>query len=125
MATGNKTRDNLWTLITPPTIWALHFVVVYGSVAYGCAPNADIFAGIGGLRLFVGALTVVALAVIGFLFARALGEWRRNGGSIPHDQDSAEVRERFLEFSTLLLAGLSFIAVVYTALPAALMVDCR
>tara|TARA_R110002020_G_scaffold192839_3_gene393031 strand:+ start:182 stop:559 length:378 start_codon:yes stop_codon:yes gene_type:complete len=125
MATGNKTRDNLWTLITPPAIWAGHFLVSYGSVAYGCAPNVDVFQTIGGFRIFVGGLTVVALAAIGFLFVRALGEWRRNDGRIPHDEDTAAVRERFLEFSTVLLAGLSFIAVVYTALPAALMVDCR
>ncbi|ORE98915.1 hypothetical protein [Aurantimonas sp. 22II-16-19i] len=125
MAIGNKTRDNLWTLITTPTIWAVHFVLSYGSVAYGCAPNEDIFQGIGGYRIFVGGLTVVALGAIGFVFLRALGEWRRNGGRIPHEEDSAEVRERFLEFSTVLLAGLSFVAVLYTALPAAMMVDCR
>ncbi len=125
MATGNKTRDNLWTLITPPTIWALHFLLSYVSVAYGCAPNDAIFAGIGGLRVFVAVLTVAALVAVGLIFVRALGEWRRNGGRIPNDEDTAAVRERFLEFSTVLLAGLSFIAVIYTALPAALMADCR
>ena len=125
MATRKNTRDNLWTLIAPPTIWAAHFALSYGSVAYGCAPNDDIFAGIFGLRLVVGGLTAAALVAIGYIFARALREWRSNGGTIPHDADSAEVRERFLEFSTVLLAGLSLIAVIYTALPVALMVDCR
>ncbi|WAP66971.1 hypothetical protein [Jiella pelagia] len=125
MAIGNKTRDNLWTLITAPTIWGVHFLLCYGSVAYGCAPNENIFQTISGFRIFVGGLTAVALAAIGFVFMRALGEWRRNGGRIPHEEDSIEVRERFLEFSTVLLAGLSFIAVIYTALPAAMMVDCR
>ena len=48
MATRNKTRDTLWTLIAAPTIWALHFALSYGSVAYDCAPNADIFERIGG-----------------------------------------------------------------------------
>ncbi|MCE7027599.1 hypothetical protein [Jiella avicenniae] len=125
MATGNKTRDTLWTLIAAPTIWAVHFALSYGSVAYGCAPNENVFADIGGFRIFVGGLTVVALVGIGFIFARALGEWRGNGGRMPHDEDTAAVRERFLEFSTVLLAGLSFIAVIYTALPVALMADCR
>ena len=99
---------------------AVDILGVYGNVradwnpAYGMAVIPAVFLA-----------RMNGFAAIGFVFMRALGEWRRNGGRIPHEEDSAEVRERFLEFSTVLLAGLSFIAVIYTALPAAMMVDCR
>lgn len=125
MALRHETRDTLWTLIAPPTIWAAHFLLSYITAAYGCAPNDGIFAVITGVRLLIAGLTVAALLAIGFIGTRAYREWRRHGGATPHDGDSAEVRERFLEFSTVLLAALSFVAVVYTALPALLIVDCR
>ena len=52
----------------------------------------------------------------------------------PHLQDIRERitiggaaidRERFLEFSTVLLAALSFVGVVFVGLPALLVADCR
>ena len=125
MGSGHEIRDTLWTLIAPPTIWAAHFLLSYITAAYGCAPNEDIFAAITGVRLLIAGLTVAALLAIGLVGLRAYREWRRHGGAIPHDGDSAEIRERFLEFSTVLLAALSFVAVFYTALPALLIVDCR
>ena len=125
MAVSNRTRDNLWTLIATPTIWAVHFLVCYVTAAWQCAPNVAVFEPIGGVRMLILVLTVAALCACGVIGWRAISEWRANGGSVPHDGDSAEVRERFLEFSSFLLAGLSFLGVVFTALPALMIVDCR
>lgn len=125
MAVTNRTRDNLWTLIATPTIWAVHFLVCYVAAAWRCAPNVNVFEPIGGIRVLILALTVAALAGCGIIGWRAISEWRANGGAVPHDGNSAEVRERFLEFSSFLLAGLSFLGVVFTALPALMIVDCR
>ena len=71
------------------------------------------------------AYTVVALALIaGFGW---LG-WRRHRSgdeAPPHDEPTAGDRTRFLGYATALLAGLSFVAVVYVALAVAVIGSCR
>ena len=40
MATTQQRRvpqDSIWAMLTPPTIWALHFLYVYTSIAVVCA----------------------------------------------------------------------------------------
>ncbi len=120
-----KTADTLWTLIAAPVVWGLHFLISYFYAAYQCAPNAEIFKPIGDTRIVVGIVTGVALVLIGLTFRRAWREWSRKGGSMRHDRDTQEDREHFLEFSTLLLAALSFVAVAFETMPILLMTDCR
>ena len=120
-----KTQDNLWTLIAAPTIWGAHFLFVYVPVAIRCAPNADVFKRLGGTRLTTGVTTIAALFLIALIFRRAWREWRADGGGVVHSQDTAADRERFLEFSTILLAALSFVGVIFDALPLLLIEDCR
>ncbi|WP_062228341.1 hypothetical protein [Aureimonas frigidaquae] len=122
---ANRTRDNLWTLILTPTVWAVHFLLCYVAAAWHCAPNQALFEPIGGVRIAILVATVVALAICGWVGLRAITEWRGHGGHFPHDGDSASVRERFLEFSSFLLAAMSFLAIIFTAMPALLIVDCR
>ena len=126
MTLKRQTRDNLWTLIAAPTIWAGHFLLCYVVAAYQCAPNVAVFQPIGGARATVAALTLAALLSIGFILLRAVREWRgHGGGGFDHGADTGAGRERFLEFSTVLLAALSFISVIFVALPALINVDCR
>lgn len=120
-----RTEDTLWTLIAAPAVWGLHFLVSYFYAAFACAPNARVFEPIGDARIVVGGATVVALVLIGLTFTRALREWRARGSTIRHDRDTEEDREQFLEFSTLLLAALSFVAVAFAAMPILLIADCR
>jgi|TARA_R110000751_G_scaffold117872_1_gene218171 hypothetical protein len=120
-----KTQDNLWTLIAAPTIWGFHFLSSYGLSAFRCAPNADPFEQIAGTRLTIGLVTLLSLGLIGLIVRRSWREWRADGGGFRNNQDTPAARERFLEFSTLLLAGLSFVAVVFEALPVLLIGDCR
>lgn len=119
------TEDTLWTLIAAPAIWGAHFLFSYFLVAYRCAPNAEIFAPIGGTRAAIGAITIVALVLIGLIFRRTWTEWQAGGGGVQHARDTAEGREHFLEFATMLLAALSFVAVAFDALPALMIADCR
>lgn len=119
-----RTQDTLWTLIAAPAIWAVHFLLSYLLAAYMCAPNDDVFRTIGSLRLFIGIVTVTALILITLAFLRAWYDWRREG-EIEHGEGTAEDRERFLEFSTMLLAALSFVGVVLDATPVLFIADCR
>ena len=125
METDRQTRDTLWTLIAAPTVWAFHFLFAYVLAAFECAPNAQIFEPIGGTRVAVGMVTLVSLVLIGLVLRRSWREWRHHGGGFQHDQDTDLSRERFLEFSTLLLASLSFVAVLFDTLPVLLIGDCR
>ena len=125
MQVFGKTQDNLWTLIAAPAIWGFHFLFSYFLAAYRCAPNADPFEAIGDTRVAIAVVTVVSLGLIALILRRSWREWRADGGGYRNNQDTPEARERFLEFSTLLLALLSFAAVVFETMPILLIGDCR
>jgi hypothetical protein len=123
-ATARETRFSLWVLTGPPVIWGAHFLLSYTSVAVWCARAASQGATLGTARWAIVAYTGVALVGIGLLGARA---WRRRGPrsvGAAHDEDSSVDRARFLALATLLLAGLSAVAVLYASLPALFMGTC-
>lgn len=116
-----RLKVTLWTLIVPPTAWAVHFLFSYLWAAISCAKVGE-FATFPTLFV-IG--TVIALAVIVFSGWIAWQQSRVPGDAPPH-QDSTDVdRLRFIAVSTMLLAGLSFVAVLYTALPVVFLGDCR
>jgi hypothetical protein len=117
--------DSLWTLITAPVVWAAHFLLCYVSAAVVCAKPVTFPIGFDALRLGLGLLTAVALATI---VVAGLLAWRQWGFGVedpPHDAPTVDDRRRFQGFATLLLSGLSFVAVVYAALPLLFVMDCR
>jgi hypothetical protein len=63
----------------------------------------------------------VAVSLVG---AHGYRAHRAGGGALPHDGDSAEDRQRFVGFATLLLSGLSALGIVYSALPALFIESC-
>ncbi len=119
-------KRSLWTLVTPPTVWALHFLIAYPTAALACARESAGGFGLDAARLTIAATTAVALAVVALA---GYGAWRGSGGTLvaddPLDDATLDSRSRFLANATLLLAGLSFIAVVYVALPAWVFTTCR
>jgi hypothetical protein len=50
---------------------------------------------------------------------------RAGAGAPPHDDDTPEDRSRFIGLATLLLAGLSAIATMYSALVAVFLETCQ
>ena len=114
-------RVTLWTLIVPPTVWAVHFLFCYLWVAISCAK-------LGEFPRFPVAFvagTAVALAIIVASGAIAWVQVRAPGDPPPHDDSTDTDRIRFLATATLLLAALSFVAVIFTAAPALMLTDCR
>ncbi|MBW6522693.1 hypothetical protein KZ810_04210 [Sphingomonas sp. RHCKR47] len=114
-------RVTLWTLIVPPTVWAVHFMFCYLWVAVSCAK-------LGGFARFPVAFvigTIVALAIIIASGAVAFVQSRTPGDPPPHDESTEIDRTRFLATATLLLAGLSVVGVLFTAAPALMLTDCR
>lgn len=118
-------RNSLVVLSLGPTIWAIHFLASYVTAAIWCE-KAGAAASLGSVQLLVGLFTAAALAAIAALGLSAWRHWGyREGLGPPHDADTEEERGRFLGFATLLLAGLSFVAVIYVALPVLFIADCR
>ena len=118
-------RQNLWILTASPVIWAAHFMLCYITAALWCGMLAGPRASLWTARLAIFLYTAVALAAIAFV--GYIGYRRHSLGSatLPHDADSPEDRHRFLGFATLLLSGLSAVAVFYAALAAVFIETCE
>jgi hypothetical protein len=114
-------RVTLWTLIVPPGVWAVHFLFCYLWVAVSCARQ-------GAFPRFTTAFVIGTVAALAIIVASGWIAWvqsRVPGDPAPHDEGTDIDRLRFLATSTLLLAGLSFVAVIFTAAPALMLTDCR
>jgi len=120
-----ESRASLWKLIGGPTVWAVHFLLSYVTAAIWCAKSVGVAAPLGNARIALAAYTVLALIAIAVLGWRGWRQHRRESVSLPHDAASAADRHRFLGFATLLLCGLSFVAVVYMAIAMSVIGTCR
>ncbi len=115
---------SLWRLIGAPILWSLHFLFCYVYAAIRCAKGGPL-APLDDVRLVIAIVTLLALAAVALGGIDAWRQTRIAGDSPPHAQSTVEDRHRFLSFAELLLAGLSFVAIVYTAIPAFVFADCR
>lgn len=119
-----KEVDTLWTLFTAPVVWAGHFLFCYISAALICA-KPDLFGvTFAALRVAIAAVTIAALSAILLSSFLAWRQWGFGTDDPPHDEPTRRDRVLFQGFATLLLSGLSFIAVVMTALPALFLTEC-
>lgn len=114
-ASSSPSSDRLWWIIVSPTIWAIHFLACYVTVAIWCAKRSgsENLGPVGGL---VAAYTLLAIVGIGIQGVHSYRKHRYGSGVLPHDQGTADDRSRFIGFSALLLAILSFVATLFTAL---------
>ena len=130
MTTPIETRvaerhESLWMLTVSPGIWGAHFMACYVVAAVWCAKAPSALTPLGAIRTTVVILTVLALAgiaVTGWIGYRA---HRLGGESAPHDDDTPEDRHRFMGYATLLLSGLSAVAVIYAALVVVFVETCQ
>ncbi|PVA05564.1 hypothetical protein [Thalassorhabdomicrobium marinisediminis] len=113
---------SLWKITFGPLVWAVHFVATYGLTALTCAKGWPL----DPLRIGVGVGTVLALAGILWLGWGAWAQWdtlrdREWENDAPTDED----RHQFLGHAAFLLSIISFIGVVYVALPILLFGSCQ
>jgi hypothetical protein len=118
-------RGSLWLLTIAPAIWAAHLLSCYATAAIWCARFAAPGGALNGIRTAIAWYTAVAL--IGIAVVGWEGFRRHSYGTeaTTHDLDTREDRHRFLGFATLLLSGLSAVAVAYAAFAATLFDTCR
>jgi hypothetical protein len=124
-ATLPESASSLWRLTGGPLVWAAHFLLSYVTVAIVCAKATGPDMPLGATRIALLVYTVLAVAGIVVLGWRALRQHMWGHGRLPHDDDSPGDRHRFLGFATLLLCGLSLVAVVFTAMAMVVIGTCR
>ena len=112
-----KQVETLWTLFTGPIVWALHFLICYAAAAVYCAKASQLTFSFGMLRFTLGVITVLALVAILAAAWLAWRQWGFGSGEPPHDEPTRQDRLRFQGFATLLLSGLSSLAVIFVSVP--------
>lgn len=118
-------RETIFVIPAAPAIWAVHFLASYITGAIWCAKIGGQTGPIDGARWLVAGYTLVALVAIAVVGVRG---WRRHSygdADVPHDAATAADRHRFLGFSTVLLSALSFVAVIFVAMPIVFVETCR
>jgi Kef-type K+ transport system membrane component KefB len=115
--------ETLWTLFTAPVVWAAHFLFCYISAAVYCAKQPA-WLDFGAVRIGIVLATLISLALIVFAALLAWRQWGFGTDDPPHDDATRSDRLLFQGYATLLLSGLSFVAVVFTAMPALLIATC-
>lgn len=116
-------RQPLWLIALSPTVWAAHFLACYVTAAVWCAKVAGPGGELGLARTLVWGYTAAALLAIGATLWVGVRRFRAGAGSARH-RDLPSDRHRFLGWATVLLSGLSMVAVVYVALVAAVVRSC-
>lgn len=116
--------ESLWTLFTGPVIWGLHFLLCYVGVAIFCEKPGFLGLEFAHLRVAIAVLTISALLMIVFSALLAWRQWSFGTDDPPHDDPSRRDRLLFQGYATFLLSGLSFVAVIFTALPALFILEC-
>jgi Kef-type K+ transport system membrane component KefB len=119
-----KEVESLWTLFTAPVVWALHFLACYVGTAIFCEKPAILGGSFENLRIAIALLTAISLGMIVVSAVLAWRQWGFGTGDPPHDDPTRRDRLLFQGYATLLLSGLSFMAVIFTALPAIFITDC-
>ena len=112
-----KEVETLWTLFTGPVVWALHFLFCYVAAAIYCAKAPQLAFSFGMLRLTLGIVTILALVATLATAWLAWRQWGFGSGDPPHDEPTRQDRLMFQGFATLLLSGLSFVAVIFVSVP--------
>jgi Kef-type K+ transport system membrane component KefB len=119
-----KQIETLWTLFTAPVVWATHFLVCYIGAAIYCAKPELVGLSFSAVRAGIAAVTVIALSLIALSAWLAWRQWGFGTDDPPHDDPTRRDRTLFQGFATLLLSGLSFVAVIFTAMPALFLTEC-
>lgn len=119
----SEEAESLWRITLAPATWAMHFVICYATMSLAC--SRQLFEP-EPARLALVALTVCALALIGWLGWRSLRQWNvRNSGELSHPEGEAEDRHHFLGHAAFLLSIISFIGTGFVALPLLLLEGCQ
>jgi hypothetical protein len=117
-------RESLWVVVSAPLVWAGHFLLSYCTAAVWCAKFSGPERSLATARVIIAVYTACAFAAVGLVGAVTVKRHKllARGGQ---EADTDEDRHRFLGFATLLLCGLSAIAIAYSALAVVIIGSCH
>ncbi len=118
-------QGSLWLLTVAPTLWAVHLLVCYVTAAIWCAKFVPAGGSLNGVPTAIAWYTAVALAGITAVGWEGFRRHSFGTEATTHDLDTPEDRHRFLGFATMLLSGVSAVAVLYAALAATFFSTCH
>lgn len=124
MQTKTSLQNSLWTLVISPVMWALHMLSCYIIVSVWCA-KAGREASLDGVRIAIFLLTVFALIPVFVRMIKSYKQHKKGESSLPHNEATSEDRERFLGFASLLISGLSAVAILFIAFNAVIFRSCQ
>lgn len=113
-AARRSLQDSLVGMVSALVVWGVYFVAAYGFLAVGCAlglARVEVL-GLDAVRLTLGVMTVLALALIASIAGASVRAGR--GGRESQEADTA--RRRFMSRTTALTAGLALIATAWVGL---------
>lgn len=110
--------DSLLAMIAGPTVWTVHFLACYVTVSLACAAGSA-----GPVLPTIVAVTAASLVLLAGIGLAAWRRWRAVRGSKQVRGQDAAVTP-FLALVTLMLSVLSAIAVLWVALPSAMLPSC-
>lgn len=115
-------RNSLLSLVAAPIVWAAHFLLSYVIVSLACAAGLteSWVAGITAIQASIGALTLVAIALLVWSGIVNHDKWRR----APRSASAGDDMSRFFALASVLLCGLSAVAVIWVAFPAFILPSC-
>jgi len=119
--TLTRFAGELVNLVAGLLIWAGHFAIVYGVHAIACARGlADrTLLGFGAVPFIVTVATALALLGSLVVLGIALRDLRTLRG-----RDDASDSQRFLTYTSATIASFSILAIIWVALPAAIVPPC-
>ena len=125
MARLAEQHQSFIILAASPLAWAAHFMLCFVTAAVWCAKQESPLVPLMTVRTAIAIYTVAALGAIAIIGWIGLRAHSFGSASAPHDDDTPEDRHRFIGFATVLLSGLSALAVVYAGLVAVFIESCQ
>lgn len=116
MSQTAEKHQTLWLLTASPTIWAAHFLLSYITASIWCAKLAGPNGSLLTVRIVIVIYTILALVGIALVARVGYGKHSHGEPDRSNHADTPEDRHRFLGFATLLLSGLSAVAVLFAGL---------
>jgi Ca2+/Na+ antiporter len=115
-------RNSLLSLISAPVIWGGHFLASYVIVSLACAAayTQPLLFGLDVVDIGVGIVTLAAVALLVYISVINHAKWQRTlQREAPGDDMS-----RFFALCSVMLCGLSAVAVIWVAFPTYVLPPC-
>lgn len=116
-----RDRGSLLGIAFAPMIWAGHFLFVYVLAAIICAKSPQQLAATAGIIAVSTAIAAIGILLVAWPSMLVVRRERRAEPA----EDSPAGRRWFLARASLLLSGLSLVAVFLQTMPAVLAASCR